>query len=211
VKVSRGLPGTVAQTASRRSVAGIGFIVERGEHCDILRLSSEDGTNRLTRACITSLADAVRELARDPRPLIVTGNQKFFSAGADLNEIVALSGPEALAFSKTGQMMTDAVDEFPALVIAAVNGYCMGGGLDLALACDRRIASPHAIFGHRGAALGLITGWGGTQRLAQLVGRARAIEMFVAAEKVNAAHAFRYGLVDALADDPVAAAVRQIA
>jgi enoyl-CoA hydratase/carnithine racemase len=189
----------------------MGFIVERREHCDILRLTSEDGTNRLTRACITSLASAVGELARDPRPLIITGNQRFFSAGADLNEIVALSGSEALAFSQAGQMMTDAMDEFPALVIAAVNGYCMGGGLDLALACDRRIASPHAIFGHRGAALGLITGWGGTQRLAQLVGRARAIEVFVAAEKVNAAHALRYGLVDALADDPVAAAVGQIA
>ncbi len=136
-------------------------------------------------------------MALDPRPLIITGNQKFFSAGADLNEIVALSGPEAFVFSKAGQMMTDAVDEFPALVIAAVNGYCMGGGLDLVLACDRRIASPHAIFGHRGAALGLITGWGGTQRLARLVGRARATEMFIAAEKVNAAHALLYGLVDA--------------
>jgi enoyl-CoA hydratase/carnithine racemase/predicted GIY-YIG superfamily endonuclease len=196
-------PGT-----ARRNMAGIGFMVERRDHCDILRLTSQDGTNRLTRACVTSLANAVRELARDPRPLILTGNQKFFSAGADLNEIVALGGPDAFTFSKAGQMMTDAVDAFPALVIAAVNGYCMGGGLDLALACDRRIASPHAIFGHRGAALGLVTGWGGTQRLARLVGRARAAEMFVAAEKVDAAHALRYGLVDAIADDPVAAALR---
>jgi enoyl-CoA hydratase len=187
------------------------FQVERTHGATILRLTSQDGTNRLTRVCITSLAGAVRELARDPRPLIITGNQKFFSTGADLNEIVALSGPEAFTFSKTGQMMTDAVDEFPALVIAAVNGYCMGGGLDLALACDCRIASPHAIFGHRGAALGLITGWGGTQRLARLVGRARAIEMFVAAEKVDAAHALRYGLVDAIAEDPVATALRQAA
>jgi enoyl-CoA hydratase/carnithine racemase len=195
-------PGT-----TRRNMAGIGFIVEHGEHCDILRLTSQDGTNRLTRACITSLAGAVREMARDPRPLIITGNQKFFSAGADLNEIVALNGPEAFAFSKAGQTMTDAVDEFPALVIAAVNGYCMGGGLDLALACDRRIASPHAIFGHRGAALGLITGWGGTQRLAQIVGHARAIEMFVAAEKVDAKHALRYGLVERICDDPISEAM----
>lgn len=187
------------------------FQIEHTDGAAILRLTSQDGTNRLTRACVTSLANAVRELALDPRPLIITGNQKFFSAGADLNEITTLSGPEALVFSKTGQMMTAAVDEFPALVIAAVNGYCMGGGLDLALACDRRIASPHAIFGHRGAALGLITGWGGTQRLARLVGRARATEMFVAAEKVNAAHALLYGLVDAVADDPVAAALRRAA
>ena len=68
----------------------------------------------------------------------------------------------------------------------AISGYCMGGGLDLALACQHRIASPHAVFGHRGAALGLITGWGGTQRLPRLVGKGAALEMFVAAEKLNA-------------------------
>ncbi len=187
------------------------FQIEHTDGATILRLTSQDGTNRLTHACVTSIAEAVRELALEPRPLIITGNQKFFSAGADLNEIVALNGPEAFVFTKAGQMMTDAVDEFPAPVIAAVNGYCMGGGLDLALACDHRIASPHAIFGHRGAALGLITGWGGTQRLARLVGRARATEMFIAAEKVNAAHALLYGLVDAIADDPVAAALRRAA
>ncbi len=192
-------------------MAGIGFIVEPQGHCDIIRLCSEDGTNRLTRACVTSLTEAVAELAHDRRPLILTGNQKFFSAGADLHEITTLSGPQAFAFSRAGQMMTDAVDVFPALVIAAVNGYCMGGGLDLALACDRRIASPHTIFGHRGAALGLITGWGGTQRLGRLIGCARAVEMFTAAEKVNAAHALCYGLVDAIAEDPVATALRQVA
>jgi len=185
---------------------GIGLVVEHEDHCDIIRLSSEDGTNRLTLACVTSLAITVRELAHKPRPLIITGNQKFFSAGADLNEIVSLSGPEAFAFSKAGQMMTNAVDEFPAPVVAAVNGYCMGGGMDLALACDRRVASPHAIFGHRGAALGLVTGWGGTQRLVRLVGRARAAEMFVAAEKVHAAQALLYGLVDRVCDEPLAEA-----
>ena len=198
-------------SVGKRRIAGIGFTVEPKDRCDILRLTSQDGTNRLSLACVISLANAVRELAVSARPLILTGNQKFFSAGADLNEILALRGPEAFAFSQAGQTMTDAVDEFPALVIAAVNGYCMGGGMDLALACDRRIASPHAIFGHRGAALGLITGWGGTQRLARLVGRARATEMFVAAEKVHASHAWLYGLVDAVADDPVAAAIGQLA
>ena len=196
---------------NRQPEVGIGFIVERQSRCDILRLTSADGTNRLTRACVVSLAEAIRELARSPRPLIITGNQHFFSAGADLHEIVALGGPDAFDFSKVGQTMTDAVDEFPALVIAAVNGYCMGGGLDLALACDYRIAAPHAIFGHRGAALGLMTGWGGTQRLARLVGHARATEMFIAAEKIHAAHALRYGLVDAVADDPIAAAICHVA
>lgn len=184
------------------------FQIEPTNGAAILRLTSEDGTNRLTRGCVLALAKAVHELARSPRPLIITGNQRFFSAGADLNEIATLDGAEAFAFSQAGQMMTDTVDEFPALVIAAVNGYCMGGGMDLALACDHRIASPHAIFGHRGAALGLITGWGGTQRLARRIGAARASEMFVPAEKVDAARALRYGLVDRISDDPVAEALR---
>jgi enoyl-CoA hydratase len=186
------------------------FQLEHTDGATVLRLTSQDGTNRLTRACVISLANAVRELAHDPRPLIITGNRHFFSAGADLNEIAVLNGPEAFTFSKAGQMMTDLVDEFPALVIAAVNGYCMGGGMDLALACDYRIASPHAVFGHRGAALGLITGWGGTQRLARLIGRSRATEMFIAAEKVHAERAFCCGLVDRISDDPVAEAVRCI-
>jgi enoyl-CoA hydratase/carnithine racemase len=108
-----------------------------------------------------------------------------------------------------GQTLMGAIDCFPAPVYAAVSGYCMGGGLDLALACHHRIASPHAVFGHRSAALGLITGWGGTQRLPRLVGKGRALEMFVAAEKIMAAAALRIGLVDAIANDPVAELIRR--
>jgi enoyl-CoA hydratase len=173
----------------------------------ILRLVSPDGTNRLTRACVLALTDAVRELALAPRPLIITGNHKFFSAGAELSEIVALTGPAAYAFSHMGQALMNELASFPAPVVAAVGGYCMGGGLDLALACHRRIASPHAVFGHRGAALGLITGWGGTQRLPRLVGKTRALQMMIEAEKVHAREALRIGLVNEIADDPVAAAL----
>jgi enoyl-CoA hydratase/carnithine racemase len=95
-------------------------------------------------------------------------------------------------------------------VIAAINGYCMGGGLDLALASHRRIAAPSTVFGHRGAALGLITGWGGTARLPRLIGKGRAIELFITAEKLTAQRALEIGLVNALADDPVAEAKRQL-
>jgi len=104
----------------------------------------------------------------------------------------------------------NAIAGFPASVIAAVEGHCMGGGFDLALACHRRIAAPNAVFGHRGAALGLITGWGGTQRLPRLIGKGRALELFVAAEKVTAQRALAIGLVDAIADDPIAKALQQI-
>lgn len=176
----------------------------------LLRLLSVDGTNRLTRGCVRALTDTVDELTRAPEPLLITGNDNFFSAGADLTEIADLTGPEALEFSKMGQRLMTAIERFPAVVYAAISGYCMGGGLDLALACHRRICSPDAIFAHRGAALGLITGWGGTQRLPRLIGKARAIQAFVAAEKIDARESLRLGLVDAMAADPVAEAVRLV-
>lgn len=176
-----------------------------------LRLESADGTNRLTQSCVRSLTAEIQELALEPHPLVIAGNTKFFSAGADLTEIPTLHGPAAYEFSKMGQNLMQLVDDFPAPVYAAISGYCMGGGLDLALACDHRIAAPNAIFGHRGAALGLITGWGGTQRLPRLVGKGRALGMFVAAEQLSAIQALRYGLIDAIADDPVAEACNRIA
>jgi enoyl-CoA hydratase/carnithine racemase len=187
------------------------FHLDRQDGSWILRLHSADGTNQLTRACVISLTAAIAELAPQPHPLIIAGNAKFFSAGADLKEIAALTGPRAYEFSKTGQALMQSVEQFPAPVYAALSGYCMGGGLDLALACHRRIASPGARFGHRGAALGLITGWGGTQRLPQLVGQSVALKMFIAAEIITGARAFEIGLVDALADDPVAEALGRIA
>jgi enoyl-CoA hydratase len=176
----------------------------------VLRLQSADGTNRLTSACVRAITDAIHTLRAHPTPLIVTGNEKFFSVGADLTEISALTGPAAYEFSKSGQALMRAIELFPAPIYAAIEGYCMGGGVDLALSCHHRIASPRAIFGHRGAALGLMTGWGGTQRLPRLVGRSRAIEMLVAAEKLSAATAEQLGLVDSIADDPVQAALAYI-
>jgi enoyl-CoA hydratase/carnithine racemase len=186
------------------------FHFEKHDGVRVLRLRSDDGTNRLTRACVLALTKGFRDLAHKLQPLIVTGNRRFFSAGADLSEIVALTGPEAYEFSRLGQALMTAIESFPAPVYAAVSGYCMGGGLDLALACHRRIASPHAVLGHRGAALGLITGWGGTQRLPRLVGKAKALEMLVAAEKLHASDALRYGLIDTVAEDPVAEAARRL-
>ena len=185
------------------------YSVEIRKTVAVLRLVSEDGTNRLSRGRVEALTSALAELARNPLDrLIITGNTHFFSAGADLHEIAQLHGSEALRFAHMGQRLMQAVADFPAPTLAAIHGYCMGGGLDLALACQHRIASPHAIFGHRGAALGLITGWGGTQRLPRLVGKARALQMFLAAEKLHASEALRCGLVDTLADDPLAAALR---
>ena len=191
------------------------FQIESDGPARMLRLTSLDGTNRLTRACVLALTAAIDELKDElknrPRPLIIAGNRHFFSVGADLNEIAALTGPEAYEFSAMGQALMNSIASYPAPVIAAIEGHCMGGGLDLALACHRRIAAPHAVFGHRGAALGLMTGWGGTQRLPRLVGKGRALELFIAAEKLSAVRAHEIGMVDAIANDPIAEALHQLA
>jgi enoyl-CoA hydratase/carnithine racemase len=187
------------------------YTIEPHGKAVLLRLTSSDSTNRLTRARVKALTRILEELANHPPSrLVIAGNAQFFSAGADLNEIAALTGPQAIRFAHMGQQLMNAVATFPAPTIAAVHGYCMGGGLDLALACDRRIAGPHALFGHRGAALGLITGWGGTQRLPRLIGKARALQMFLAAEKVHASQALQIGLVNAVAQDPLGVALEGI-
>lgn len=186
------------------------FQVEEHSGVSVVRLKSYDGTNRLTRTCVISLNERLRGLRREARGLIITGNSRFFSVGADLEEIAALNGLAAVEFSRLGQSLMAEIEKSPVPVYAAISGHCMGGGLDLALSCHRRIGSPNAIFGHRGAALGLITGWGGTQRLPRLIGQARALEMFVAAEKVSAAQALRMGLIDRIAEDPIAETCRWI-
>lgn len=186
--------------------------VERRENASVLRLCGDE-TNRLARARVLAVTEAVVRLSAEPspKPLILTGNEHFFSAGADLNEISGLTGPAAYDFAAMGQRLMNAIAKFPALTCAAIYGYCMGGGLDLALACRCRIAHPHAVFGHRGAALGLITGWGGTQRLPRLVGKARALEMFAAAEKLHAQHALEIGLIDAISAEPVTECIKRTA
>ena len=184
------------------------FSLTREDTCAVLQLISPDGTNKLSIACIAALHTVMQELRGEAesgqlKVVIIAGNEKFFSAGADLNEISQLTGPAAYEFSRAGQALMDAVDNFPVPVVAAIRGYCMGGGMDLALACDYRIAEPNAVFGHRGATLGVMTGWGGTQRLPRLVGKARTLQMFLLVEMVKADEALRIGLVDRIADQPI--------
>lgn len=187
------------------------YSIEERDGCTLLRLTSEDGTNRLSLARVRALTAAVVQLSSSHSPLILCGNSKFFSVGADLAEIAALRGHDSFEFAQMGQRLMQAVADFPAPTCAAVEGWCMGGGFDLALSCRFRVAGPHAIFGHRGAALGLMTGWGGTQRLPRLIGRAQALELFLAAEKVHAQRAWELGIVDAVATEPYSAAAKFIA
>jgi len=157
---------------------------------------------------VQTLHESIEELRIEAesgqlKRLIITGNARFFSAGADLNEISQLTAPQAFEFSRAGQALMQAIDQFPVPVFAAIHGYCMGGGMDLALACDYRVAAPNAVFGHRGATLGIMTGWGGTQRLHRLIGKSRAMQMFLLAEMVKVEEALRIGLVDKIADHPI--------
>ena len=152
--------------------------------------------------CLHEIVDGVG----DGQTIIFTGTDDVFASGADLREISALSAESAREFSLRGQSLMVKISE--RFAIAAINGYCFGGGLDLALACKKRIASPNAVFSHPGANLGIITGWGGTQRLPRVIGEANAFEMFFLAKRVDAAEALRIVLVDEIADDVIEAALR---
>ncbi|HMO81000.1 MAG TPA: enoyl-CoA hydratase/isomerase family protein [Pyrinomonadaceae bacterium] len=165
--------------------------------------------NPLSSRAIDTLEVAVSKLGAHIEKVIFTGTDGVFASGADLNEIEQLTPEAAPAFSRRGQHLMERIAELPQRTIAAVNGLCYGGGLDLALACDRRIASPNAVFCHPGAGLGIITGWGGTQRLPRLIGQANALEMFFTGTPIDAARAYKIGLIDEIDDDPLVRALEQ--
>jgi len=183
--------------------------IENTGDAAIIRFVRPEIRNPLSRAVVETLHSVVERLAIDAsvRKVIFTGTGDAFASGANLHEIAALSAEDAPEFAHLGQSLMQKIDALPQLTIAAVNGHCFGGALDLALACDRRIASPNAQFAHPGASLGIITGWGGTQRLPRLIGRARALEMFFTAAPISAEHALKFGLIDAVADNVVAHAL----
>lgn len=135
--------------------------------------------------------------------IIFTGVGNVFASGADLREIAAVGSETARAFALRGQRLMNKIASAEPTTIAAVNGFCFGGALDLALACDWRVASPNAVFSHPGVNLGIITGWGGTQRLPRLVGEAVALEVLLTGKRVNADEALRVGLIDEIAENPL--------
>ena len=168
----------------------------------ILRFNRPASRNSLSSATLTELESQLRAIfdRGDINSIIFTGTDDVFASGADLRELAQLNSETARQFSERGQRLFQKVASTPQLTIAAINGYCMGGALDLALACDVRVASRDAIFAHPGAGLGIITGWGGTQRLPRLVGRTLASELFFTARRFGATEALRMGLVDAVRD-----------
>ena len=132
---------------------------------------------------------------RNLQTIIFTGTDNTFLSGADIRELATLDPKTALDFSRRGQRLFQKMADAPQTTIAAVNGFCLGGGMDLALACDIRVASPAAVFAHPGARLGIITGWGGTQRLSRIIGKARTIELFTTASRLTSTEALKIGLI----------------
>jgi enoyl-CoA hydratase len=168
-----------------------------------IELTAPDRFPRLNRWALTQLRYYMSLLARHSglNAAIITGTEVCFAAGAELAEVTALTPPDALTFAKLGQSTMQSIESSPKPVVAAIRGYCMGGGFDLALACHRRIATPNAILAHRGASLGIITGWGGTQRLPRILGprgHSVAMEMMFAGRRVTAAEAFNLKLISGI-------------
>lgn len=184
------------------AAAGKAVVVEERAACAVIRLNRPRERNPLSISTLEELYESVSALSNrsDLNKIIFTGAGDVFASGANIREVAMLRGETARAFARRGQQLMQKIADARVLTIAAVNGYCMGGGLDLALSCRLRFASKDAQFAHPGARLGIITGWGGTQRLPRLIGTARALEFFATARRLKSPEAFEIGLVDAIFD-----------
>lgn len=162
-------------------------------------------------AALDRLAADVEHQALDsdgPRALVITGaGEKAFSAGADIHDLVDITAGRARRQMREGQRVFDRIERLPVVVIAAVNGYAVGGGLELAMATDLRIAGPGARFGQPEITLENLPGWGGTQRLPRLIGIGRATELILTGDLIDADRAVELGLVNRIAADPLASAI----
>ena len=168
----------------------------------LLRINNPKQRNSLNAEVLESLALQVEASAarKDIAAIVFTGAADVFASGADINELNRLTPASAAEFANRGQRIFQNIADARQLTIAAINGHCIGGGLDLALACDLRFASASTLFRHPGATLGIITGWGGTQRLPRLIGAAPTLELFTTARSLRTAEAYKLGLISRIAD-----------
>jgi enoyl-CoA hydratase len=176
-------------------------LLERAGHVATLTLNRPEKLNALDAALLRELAKHVADLRSDPtvRAVVVTGaGDKAFAAGADIAAMREMTPPQARAFAEIGHGIGASLEEAHFAVIAAVNGFALGGGCELALACDFVYASDKAKLGQPEVKLGVIPGFGGTQRLARRVGAARARELCMTGDPIGAEEALRIGLVNAV-------------
>ncbi|MEO7660093.1 MAG: enoyl-CoA hydratase/isomerase family protein [Pyrinomonadaceae bacterium] len=179
------------------------------DDCLVVRFTRPEIRNPLSVTVLDQLNQIVDRCASDNKiaTVIFTGTGKSFASGANLREIAAIATVDAPEFARRGQRLMAKIESLPQNTVAAINGFCFGGALDLALACNLRLASPDAQFAHPGTGLGIITGWGGTQRLPRLIGQTNALEMFFSAETIPADRAVSIGLVDEISNVPVERAI----
>ncbi len=171
--------------------------IEQQGEVALFRIGNDSDFPLLSLAMLHQIGRALMEAGGDRKVhgIVITGSDRAFAAGADLAEVSALTATSALPFSRAGQGLFRSLERFPKPVVAAIRGFCLGGGLDLALACHMRIAASDSVFGHPGGTLGIMTGFGGTQRLPRIVGRGRAMEMLLSGRNVTAEEAYAWGLV----------------
>ncbi len=180
--------------------------VETFENLAVVQFIRPEIKNPLSIKTLEEIREIITSLDSNPAiaAIIFTGSGDTFASGANLKEISQTAADNAHKFALRGQNLMQRIYRSNKLTVAAIDGFCMGGALDLALSCKRRIASPRSIFAHPGANLGIITGWGGTQLLPRLIGEAKSLEMFLTAKRVEASEALRIGLIDKVAENPLA-------
>jgi enoyl-CoA hydratase len=178
-------------------------LVAREDAVAVVTIDRQDALNALDVATLTELRDRLRELAGDEsaRAVVLTGaGERAFVAGADIKYMGGLDPAGAKEWGALGHEAARLLEEMPKPTIAAVNGFALGGGCELALGCDLRYAASRAKLGQPEIDLGIVPGWGGTQRLARVCGLGVAKELILTARMVDAEEALRIGLVDAIAD-----------
>lgn len=179
------------------------IIPEMRDQVLILHLNRPEALNALNARMFDDLNEFFLEdhKAFPAKVIIITGTgEKAFAAGADIKELYGLDSQQAEALSSKGQQIFNKIEEFHLPVIAAVNGFALGGGCELAMACHVRIASKNARFGQPEVSLGIIPGYGGTQRLIQLIGKGKAVELLLTGDMINADEALQHGLVNYVTD-----------
>lgn len=174
------------------------FTIEKKDKVFVVTITREKAMNALNDELVEELQTFFRNHWADNSIgcVILTGAGKAFVAGADIGELAKCSVQDSIKKSMFGNYLMKSIENFPKPVIAAVNGFALGGGAELAMACDIRLASEKAKFGQLEINLGIIPGYGGTQRLSRLVGRGKAKQLILTGAMIDAAEAYRIGLVD---------------
>lgn len=176
------------------------IIIEIKERIAIIKINKPETLNALSTQVLTELSDAVDQVASnaDLRVLIITGEGRSFVAGADISEMKNMERPQGLEYGQFGSGVFRKIEKLAIPVIAAINGFALGGGLELAMACDIRLASEKAKLGQLEVGLGITPGFSGTQRLTRLVGAGKAKELIYTAKAIHASEALQIGLVNAV-------------